>query len=162
MHSHGPFQGIFSFFSGIMTWMKYRCIAFKQEIGNFHFFIFFYHLCLFFQNFPFLPILRTPMGHPSSPMTPICSFMSPGPNQSMNDITNGYYWWILEFFSETSIFPFLAILTPGDPLYGQALTEGGFGEHFYGPQAVPWTQPQSRKNSQFNQKPNSCSVISTT
>ena len=50
----------------------------------------------------------------------------------------------------------------GPPQYGQALTEGGFGEHFYGPQAVPWTQPQPRKNSQFNQKPNSFSVISTT
>ena len=99
-----------------MWWIKYWCINFKQEIGSFHFFYhFFYHFFLFFQNLLSLPILRTPMGHPSSPMTPICSFMSPGPNQSMDDITDGYYWWILEFFSETSIFPFLAILTPGDP-----------------------------------------------
>ena len=28
-----------------------------------------------------------------------------------------------------TIFPFLAILTAGDPLYAQALTEGSFGEH---------------------------------
>ena len=48
VHSHGPPQGIFSFFSGIMWGLKYKCIDFKQEIGSS---IIFFIICL-----PFLPI----------------------------------------------------------------------------------------------------------
>ena len=82
----------FSFFPGIMWWESVVALISSKESGTLPFFLsFFYHCCFFLPNLPFLPILHTPMGHPSSPVTPICSFMSLGPNQSMDDITYGYY-----------------------------------------------------------------------
>ena len=45
------------------------------------------------------------------------------------------------------IFPFLAILRLGAPIYGQALTEGGFGEHFYGPPGSSLDPTTTQKKS---------------
>ena len=55
------------------------------------------------------------MGDPSSLLTQIPTFRSPEPNQPIDDVANGYYRQILNFFLKMVIFPFLTILTPGDP-----------------------------------------------
>ena len=57
------------------------------------------------------------------------------------------------FSQKHPFFHFWPFRRLGTPLYGQALTEGGFGEHIYGPQAVPGTEPQPRKNRSLIRSP---------
>ena len=137
-HSYGIPHDIFSFFSDIMWWLKYRGIAFKKEIGSF--FIFSYHFLTIFASFsniwlfgPFCPFCTPPWATPhhqwpkfqfSCPLNLISPWVT-----LLLDIINDFqiFSWKWPF---SHFWPFWCIRTP---LYGRALTEWGFGEHFYGP-----------------------------
>ena len=82
--------------------------------------------------------------------------MSPVSDKPMLDISNGYYQWFSDVFWGNDDFSIFSHFDPWKPLWRGDLTEWGSWGHYYGSQAIPWTQPQSRKKGQFNQKYWSC------
>ena len=131
-------RAFFSFFSGIMWWVEYRCIVFKQEIENS--IIFFHHLFTIFAYFsnicrfcPFWPFCALPWVAPhhqwpqfvlSCPQGPISLWMTL-PMDIIDESRN--------FSQKRPFFHFWPFWHLGTPLYGQALREEALGNTSMGP-----------------------------
>ena len=143
------------FLTGCVGWNIVLLIS-SEKLGTFSFFLlFFSFFCPFSKKplfGPFCPFCTPSMGAPHHQwpkfllLCPLC-VISPWVTLPMDFINDFFIFsWKWPFFH---FWPFWSLRTP---LYGRALIEWGFREDFYGPQAIPWTQPQLRKKGQFNRK----------